>query len=140
MPADKDLLDDIAILTGAQKISEINVPEGLSELHVNHLGKAKRVIVSRDKTIIDGGEGLKDVIKDRILALKNEIKDKEKDGQFVGDLKARLAKLDGKVVYIKVGAPTQQEMKYLKLKIDDAVASAIAAKKSGVIVGGGRLS
>jgi len=138
MPADKDLLDDIAILTGAQKISEINVPEGLSELHVNYLGKAKRVIVSRDKTIIDGGEGLKDVIKDRILALKNEIKDKEKDGQFVGDLKARLAKLDGKVVYIKVGAPTQQEMKYLKLKIDDAVASAIAAKKSGVIVGGGR--
>lgn len=138
MPHDLDVLDDIAIITGAQKISEINVPDGFDPSHISALGKAKRVFVTREKTIIDGGEGKKDIIKDRISAIKNEIREKDRNGEFTGNLKARLAKMDGKVIYIKVGAPTQQEMKYLKLKIDDAVASALAAKKSGVIVGGGR--
>ena len=135
---DPDLLDDIAVLTGAQKVNELNTPDCLTPMHVEYLGKAKKVVVTRERTLIDSGYGQKDKIDERIQSLKNDIKDKEKDGIYVNKEKARLAQLDGKVVYIRVGAPTQQEMKYIKLKVDDAIASTLAAKKSGVVVGGGR--
>jgi len=135
---DIDIMDDIALLTGGQKINEVSIPEGLSPAHINMLGKAKRVIVHKDKTIIDSGYGNKTEIKNRVSALKAEIKKKESVGEPVPYLRQRVANLDGKVVYIKVGAPTQQEMKYLKLKVDDAVASASLAKQGGVVVGGGR--
>ena len=67
---------------------------------------------------IDSGYGKKSAIKERIESLKNDIKSKEKDGITVNKEKARLAQLDGKIIYIRVGAPTQQEMKYTKLKVD----------------------
>lgn len=135
-PEDKNVLEDIAILTGSTIIREVNSPNGLSPAHVNWLGKAKRVIVTNDRTIIDSGNGDKKQIESRINSLKAEIKDSDDHKKDM--LKDRLAKLAGKVIYIKVGAPTQQEMKYLKLKVDDAVASTIAAKNGGIVVGGGR--
>lgn len=138
LTGEPELMEDIAIMTGAQKINEVNTPDCLTPMHVNYLGKAKKVVVSRERTLIDSGDGDKDKIKDRILSLKNEIKDKEKDGLYCNKEKARLAQLDGKVIYIRVGASTQQEMKYIKLKVDDAVASTVLAKKGGVVVGGGR--
>ena len=107
-------------------------------MHIEYLGKVKKAVITRERTLIDSGYGKKDKIDERIKSLKNDIKDKEKDGIYSNKDKARLAQLDGKVVYIRVGAPTQQEMKYTKLKVDDAIASTLAAKKSGVVVGGGR--
>lgn len=136
IPDDYNVLEDIATLTGAQIVNEVNTPNELVPMHVNYLGKANRIVVSREKTLIDSGYGNKKEVEDRINAIKNEIK--EADGEKKESLKDRLAKMAGKVVYVKVGAPTQQEMKYIKLKTDDAVASAVAAKKSGVVVGGGR--
>lgn len=137
IPDDSDLLDDIAIITGAQKVNEVNTPDALTPMHIDYLGKAKRVVVSREKTVIDSNEGDKKDIKDRIQSLKNELKDATLDHER-SRIKDRLAKLDGKVVYIKVGASTQQEMKYTKLKVDDAVAAALAARNGGVVIGGGR--
>ena len=135
---DLDLLEDIAVVTGAQKVNEINTPDCLTPMHIEYLGKVKKAVITRERTLIDSGYGKKDKIDERIKSLKNDIKDKEKDGIYSNKDKARLAQLDGKVVYIRVGAPTQQEMKYTKLKVDDAIASTLAAKKSGVVVGGGR--
>jgi chaperonin GroEL len=136
-PGDRNVLEDIAILTGSTIINEVNCPGELTSLHLNCLGKAKRVIVSRERSIIDSDNGSKKDIEARIQAIKTEIKDTDIEA-FKSILRDRLARLSGKVIYIKVGSPTQQEMKYLKLKIDDAVASAIAAKRSGIVVGGGR--
>jgi chaperonin GroEL len=135
---DPELMEDIAIMTGATKINEINSPDALTSQHIEYLGKVKRVTVTRERTQIDSGYGKKSDIKERIESLKNDIKSKEKDGIVVNKEKARLAQLDGKIIYIRVGAPTQQEMKYTKLKVDDAVASTLAAKRGGVVVGGGR--
>ena len=135
---DPELMEDIAIMTGATKINEINSPDALTPQHIEYLGKVKRVTVTRERTQIDSGYGKKSDIKERIESLKNDIKSKEKDGVTVNKEKARLAQLDGKIIYIRVGAPTQQEMKYTKLKVDDAVASTLAAKRGGVVVGGGR--
>lgn len=135
---DPELMEDIAIVTGAQRINEINAPDALTPKHLECLGKVKRAVITRERTLIDSGYGKKENIKERIESLKNDIKSKEKDGIVVNKEKARLAQLDGKIIYIRVGAPTQQEMKYIKLKIDDAVASTVAAKNGGVVVGGGR--
>ena len=135
---DPELMEDIAIMTGATKINEINSPDALMPEHIEYLGKVKRATITRERTQIDSGYGSKKDIKERIESLKNDIKSKEKDGIVVNKEKARLAQLDGKIIYIRVGAPTQQEMKYTKLKVDDAVASTLAAKKGGVVVGGGR--
>ena len=135
---DLDLLEDIAVMTGAQKVNEVNTPDCLTPMHLEYLGKVKKAVVTRERTQIDSGYGQKDKIDQRIKSLKNDIKDKEKEGLSVNKDKARLAQLDGKVVYIRVGAPTQQEMKYTKLKVDDAIASTLAARNGGVVVGGGR--
>ena len=137
VPSDMDLLDDIALLTGAQKINEVNCPENLTPSHMTYLGKAKRVVVSRDRTVIDSDNGDKVKIKDRIESLKVQLKNETMDFEKT-KIKDRLAKLDGKVVYIKVGAPTQQDMKYMKLKFDDAVAATVAARNGGIVIGGGR--
>jgi chaperonin GroEL len=137
VPGDADLLDDIALLTGAKKVNEVNCPENLTHEHLAYLGKAKRVVVSRDRTVIDSDSGDKDKIKDRIESLKVQLKNETMDFEKT-KIKDRLAKLDGKVVYIKVGAPTQQDMKYMKLKFDDAVAATVAARNGGIVVGGGR--
>lgn len=135
-PADSDVLEDIAILTGGQALTSANLSGYFTDGHIKSLGKASKVIVTKNSTLIIGGAGEKQKIQDRIEAIKVDIKDAT--GYKKEMLKERLAKLVGGVVIIKVGAPTEAEMKYLKLKIDDAVAATRAAVEEGIIMGGGK--
>lgn len=131
----KEILEDIAILTGGTVISE-NVGIKLESVEVEMLGRARRVISTKDGTTIVGGKGKKTDIDKRIVSIKKQIEntdsayDKEK-------LRERLGKLSGGVAVIKVGATTEAEMKYKKLKIDDAVAATKAAIDEGIVPGGG---
>jgi chaperonin GroEL len=131
----KEMLADIAVTVGATVISE-DVGLKFENAGVNALGKARRVIANKDKTIIVGGKGKKADIEDRIGQLKKQREqseskyDKEK-------LDERIAKLSGGVAVIRVGAATETEMKYLKLKIEDAVNATKAAIEEGIVAGGG---
>lgn len=131
----KDILNDIAIMTGGQLITE-EVGLKLDTTEVSHLGNAKRIVSTKDKTVIVGGEGEKTAIDARIDALRAQLAqteskfDKEK-------IEERIAKLSGGVAVIKVGAATETEMKYLKLKIEDAVNATKAAIDEGIVSGGG---
>ncbi|MCR4283905.1 MAG: chaperonin GroEL [Parcubacteria group bacterium] len=131
----KEMFYDIASVVGAKVISE-EVGMKLDKAEVAMLGSARKVISSKDNTTIVGGKGKKSDIDARIFQIKNEIKrstssfDKEK-------LQERLAKLTGGVAIIKVGAATEAEMKYKKLKVEDAVAATRAAIEEGIVAGGG---
>jgi chaperonin GroEL len=131
----KELLEDIAVLTGGRVISE-EVGLKLEKVDINDLGKARRVIATKDNTTIVGGEGDPEKIKARINNLRRQIEittsefDKEK-------LNERLAKLAGGVGVIKVGATTETEMKEKKFKVEDAVNATKAAVEEGSVVGGG---
>lgn len=131
----KEMLRDIAILTGGQVVSD-ELGMDLKEAKMSDLGRAHQVVVNKENTIIVDGEGDKNVIKDRISQIKSEIEtttsefDKEK-------LQERLAKLSGGVAVIKVGAATEVEMKEKKLRIEDALASTKAAVEEGIVAGGG---
>ncbi len=131
----KEMLKDIAILTGGQVICE-ELGLELKETTLNMLGRAKQVKVQKENTIIVDGLGDADAIKDRVTVIKNQIEettsefDKEK-------LQERLAKLSGGVAVIKVGAATETEMKEMKLRIEDALAATKAAVEEGIIAGGG---
>ncbi|MDE5741604.1 MAG: chaperonin GroEL [Oscillospiraceae bacterium] len=131
----KEMLQDIAILTGGQVISE-EVGLELKDTDVSQLGRAKQVKVTKENTIIVDGAGEKKAIKDRIGQIKSQIEattsdfDKEK-------LQERLAKLSGGVAVIKVGAATEVEMKEKKLRIEDALAATKAAVEEGIVAGGG---
>jgi chaperonin GroEL len=131
----KDVLNDIAIMTGGEVISE-ELGLKLENTELSQLGSADRVVSSKDNTVIVGGKGEKGSIDDRIAALKSQLDgtsskfDKEK-------LEERIAKLSGGVAVIKVGAATETEMKYLKLKIEDAVNATRAAIEEGIVPGGG---
>lgn len=131
----KEVLADIAVTTGGQVISE-DIGLKLENTELSQLGKADRVVSSKDNTVIVGGAGKKEVIADRIKALKAQLEgttskfDKEK-------LEERIAKLSGGVAVIRVGAATETEMKYLKLKIEDAVNATKAAIEEGIVPGGG---
>ena len=131
----KAMLQDIAILTGGQVISE-ELGLDLKETTVDQLGKAKQVKIQKENTIIVDGLGNSDEIKARINQIKNEIDlttsdfDREK-------LQERLAKLSGGVAVIKVGAATETEMKEIKLRIEDALAATKAAVEEGIVAGGG---
>ena len=131
----KDILADIAITVGAQVISK-EVGRELKNAEVAQLGSAERVISTKDNTTIVGGEGEKSDIEDRVGSLKTQLEqasskyDKEK-------LEERIAKLSGGVAVIRVGAATETEMKYLKLKIEDAVNATKAAIDEGIVPGGG---
>lgn len=131
----KEMLRDIAILTGGEVISE-ELGLELKNATVDQLGKAHQVKVEKERTIIVGGEGNKNDINDRISQIKSQIKittsdfDREK-------LQERLAKLSGGVAVIKVGAATEVEMKEKKLRIEDALASTKAAVEEGIVAGGG---
>lgn len=131
----KEVLADIAITTGGQVISE-DVGLKLENVELSQLGKADRVVSTKDNTVIVGGAGEKPAINDRVKALKAQLDqttskfDKEK-------LEERIAKLAGGVAVIKVGAATETEMKYLKLKIEDAVNATRAAIEEGIVPGGG---
>ena len=131
----KEMLQDIAILTGGQVISE-EVGLELKDTDMSQLGRAKQVKVTKENTIIVDGAGDKKGIKDRIGQIKAQIEtttsdfDKEK-------LQERLAKLSGGVAVIKVGAATEVEMKEKKLRIEDALAATKAAVEEGIVAGGG---
>jgi len=135
-PNDPDVLHDIAALVGAEALTSEKVSNGFVPMHWNSLGKAKKIVVTKDNCLIIGGYGLKDKIEARIKSIKTDLKDKT--GYKKEILQERLAKLVGGVVVLKVGAPTEAEMKYLKLKVDDAVASTKAASEEGIVIGGGK--
>ncbi len=131
----KEMLKDIAILTGGQVISE-ELGLDLKDTTIDMLGRAKSVKVQKENTVIVDGEGSKEEIDARIAQIKVQIEettsdfDKEK-------LQERLAKLSGGVAVIRVGAATETEMKESKLRMEDALAATKAAVEEGVIAGGG---
>ena len=131
----KEMLQDIAILTGGQVISE-ELGYDLKTADVSMLGRANQIKVTKENTTIVGGKGDKAKIADRVSQIRNQIAvttsdyDKEK-------LQERLAKLAGGVAVIKVGAATETEMKEKKLRIEDALNATRAAVEEGIVAGGG---
>lgn len=131
----KDMLRDIAILTGGEVISD-ELGFDLKETTLEQLGQARQVVVQKENTIIVDGAGEKDEISNRIGQIKSQIEtttsdfDREK-------LQERLAKLSGGVAVIKVGAATEVEMKEKKLRIEDALSATKAAVEEGIVAGGG---
>ncbi len=131
----KEILSDIAVTIGAKVVSE-ELGVKLESVKLDSLGRANKVISTKDSTVIVGGKGKKDDLQKRIQSLKTQRAsieskyDKEK-------IDERLAKLSGGVAVIKVGAATETEMKYLKLKIEDAVNATKAAVEEGIVPGGG---
>ena len=131
----KAMLEDIAVLTGAQVISE-EVGLKLESVDLNQLGQARKIIATREYTTIVDGQGDKDRIADRVAQIKREIDNT--DSEFDKEkLQERLAKLTGGVGVIKVGAATETEMKEKKFKIEDALNATKAAIAEGIIPGGG---
>ena len=131
----KEMLGDIAVTIGAKVISE-EVGLKLEKTELNMLGKANKVISTKDNTVIVGGKGKKADIETRVEQLKKQLA--MSDSKFdVENIEERIAKLSGGVAVIKVGASTETEMKYLKLKIEDAVNATKAAIEEGIIPGGG---
>ncbi len=131
----KEMLQDIAILTGGQVISA-ELGYELKDANVSMLGRARQIKISKENTIIVGGAGNSDEIKNRIGQIRKQIEtttsdfDREK-------LQERLAKLSGGVAVIKVGAATEIEMKDKKLRIEDALSATKAAVEEGIVAGGG---
>jgi len=131
----KEMLQDIAILTGGQVIAE-ELGLKIENLTLSELGKAKRVLIDKDKTTIIEGSGSKAAIQGRCAELRKQIEkttsdyDKEK-------LEERLAKLSGGVAVIRVGAPSETEMKNRKEAIEDAISATKAALAEGIVPGGG---
>ena len=131
----KEMLQDIAILTGGKVISE-ELGYDLKDTTMDMLGRAKSVKVQKENTVIVDGEGSKDEIQARIAQIKSQIEETTSD--FDGEkLQERLAKLAGGVAVIRVGAATETEMKESKLRLEDALAATKAAVEEGVISGGG---
>lgn len=131
----KEMLQDIAILTGGQVISE-EVGLELKEATMAQLGHARQVKVDKENTIIVGGDGDNDAIKGRVGQIRSQIENTTSDFDRE-KLQERLAKLAGGVAVIKVGAATEVEMKEKKLRIEDALAATKAAVEEGIVAGGG---
>ena len=131
----KEMLKDIAILTGGQVISE-ELGLDLKETTMDQLGRAKSVKVQKENTIIVDGEGDKAEIEARIAQIKNQIEETTSDFDRE-KLQERLAKLAGGVAVVRVGAATETEMQEAKLRMDDALAATRAAVEEGIIAGGG---
>jgi chaperonin GroEL len=131
----KEMLQDLAVMTGGEVVSDTT---GITfeKATLQMLGRASKVIATKDSTVVVGGKGSKEAINKRIAEIKKQIEDttskfdKEK-------LEERLAKMSGGVAVIRVGAATETEMKYLKLKIEDAVNATKAAIEEGIVPGGG---
>lgn len=131
----KEMLQDIAILTGGTVISE-ELGRDLKEVTLDMLGTAESVKVSKENTVIVNGKGNSDSIKERIGQIKSQIE--ETSSEFDKEkLQERLAKLAGGVAVIKVGAATETELKEKKLRIEDALAATKAAVEEGIVAGGG---
>jgi chaperonin GroEL len=131
----KRMLEDIAILTGAEVITE-EMGLKLENTKISQLGKARRVVVDKDTTTIIDGAGDSEAIKSRIKQLKGEIENTDSDFDRE-KLQERLAKLAGGVAVVKVGAATETEMKEKKHRVEDALQAARAALEEGVVPGGG---
>lgn len=131
----KEMLKDIATLTGGQVISE-ELGKTLENAEISDLGQAARIVIDKDNTTIVDGKGESSDVKDRIAQIKTQIEattsdyDKEK-------LQERLAKLSGGVAVIKVGAASEVEMKEKKDRVDDALSATKAAVEEGIVIGGG---
>ena len=131
----KEMLNDIAILTGGQVISD-ELGMDLKEATMDLLGRAKSVKVQKENTVIVDGCGDKKAIEDRVAQIKKQIE--ETTSEFDREkLQERLAKLAGGVAVIRVGAATETEMKEAKLRMEDALAATRAAVEEGIIAGGG---
>jgi chaperonin GroEL len=131
----KAMLGDIAVLTGAQVISE-EVGLKLDSVTLDLLGRARRVVVTKDDTTIVEGAGEADEVKGRIAQIKREIEDTDSDWDRE-KLQERLAKLAGGVAVVKVGAATEVELKEKKHRIEDALSATRAAIEEGIVAGGG---
>src|SRR5213592_3307800 len=129
------MLEDIAILTGAEVITD-EMGLKLENTKVSQLGKARRVVVDKDTTTIIDGAGDPEGIKGRIKQLKAEIENTDSDFDRE-KLQERLAKLSGGVAVVKVGAATETEMKETKHRVEDALQAARAALEEGIVPGGG---
>ncbi|HHW47387.1 MAG TPA: chaperonin GroEL [Clostridiaceae bacterium] len=131
----KAMLQDIAILTGGEVISD-ELGLDIKEAKLSQLGKARQVIVQKENTIIVDGAGKTEEIKKRIASIKAQIEETTSDFDRE-KLQERLAKLSGGVAVIQVGAATETEMKEKKLRIEDALAATRAAVEEGIVSGGG---
>ncbi|MFZ2886206.1 MAG: chaperonin GroEL [Minisyncoccia bacterium] len=131
----KEILADIAITVGGALVSD-DLGVKMESVELSQLGRAQKVIATKDSTVIVGGKGVKKDIQDRVQSLKKQAADT--DSKFDREkLDERIAKLSGGVAVIRVGAATETEMKYLKDKIEDAVNATKAAVDEGIIEGGG---
>jgi chaperonin GroEL len=131
----KEILEDIAVLTNGQVISE-EKGMSLETATVDMLGTAKKITVDKEKTVIVEGAGDKAKLNERIVLIKKQIE--QTDSEFdVKDMQNRVAKLSGGVAVIHVGAATETEMKEKKERVDDALHATRAAVEEGVVVGGG---
>ena len=131
----KDMLQDIAILTGGTVISE-DLGYELKETSIEMLGKTRRVTVGKELTVIVNGAGEQSAIEERVALIRNQIE--ISDSEYDRDkLQERLAKLAGGVAVIQVGAATETELKERKLRIEDALAATRAAVEEGIVPGGG---
>ncbi|HAA25201.1 MAG TPA: chaperonin GroEL [Ruminiclostridium sp.] len=131
----KEMLRDIAVLTGGQVITE-ELGLDLKEATIDQLGRAAKVVVQKENTIIVDGAGDKEEIKKRIASIKSQIEETTSDFDRE-KLQERLAKLSGGVAVIQVGAATETEMKEKKHRIEDALAATRAAVEEGIVAGGG---
>ncbi len=131
----KEMLQDIAILTGGTVISE-ELGYDLKEATIDMLGRAAKVKVDKENTVIVNGEGDQEEIKNRVKQIRAQLE--ETDSEFDAEkLQERLAKLSGGVAVIQVGAATETELKERKLRIEDALAATRAAVEEGIVPGGG---
>ena len=131
----KEMLQDIAIVTGATFISD-ELGKKLDTMELDDLGRAHRVVSNKDATTIVGGKGEKKEIESRVAQLKAQVK--KTDSDFDKEkLQERLGKLSGGVAVIKVGSPTESAQKELKQRVEDAVAATRAAMEEGIVPGGG---
>lgn len=131
----KEILEDIAVLTGGKVISDEKGMK-MENIELDMLGKASKVISTKDNTTIVGGKGRKKEIEERISQIKNQI-DKSDSKWDKEKLQKRLAKISGGVAVIKVGAATETELTYIKHKMDDALSATRAAISEGIVAGGG---
>lgn len=132
----KAMLEDVAVLTGSQVISE-EIGLSLEAATMDHLGSAKRVVVNKDETTIVDGAGEQDLIDERSVQIKIQMEDKGSSDYDREKLQERLAKLSGGVAVLKVGAATEAEMKANKDVVEDALNATKAAVEEGVVPGGG---
>jgi chaperonin GroEL len=131
----KEMLQDIAILTGGKVISE-ELGRELKEATIDMLGRAESVRVSKDNTVLVNGHGDKSEIHNRIAQIKSQYEESTSDFDRE-KLQERLAKLAGGVAVIKVGAATETELKEKKLRLEDALSATKAAVEEGIVAGGG---